>query len=83
MHTRAGTWESKNLEQNKIKLIHNWTCSKPIKSFNSLIHHLVLLNDGIILKTLILKSLRCAESTAVKLNISKNDQDDYGILSYR
>jgi len=26
---------------------------------------------------------KCAENTAVKLNISKNDQDDYGILSYR
>ena len=26
---------------------------------------------------------RCAENTAEKLNISKDDQDDYGILSYR
>ncbi|XP_023331190.1 acetyl-CoA acetyltransferase, mitochondrial [Eurytemora carolleeae] len=26
---------------------------------------------------------KCAENTAEKLNISKDDQDDYGILSYR
>ena len=28
-------------------------------------------------------SVRCAENTAEKLSISKDDQDDYGILSYR